>query len=130
MLGLALGPLSYLIAYLSGWKKLEKSFLNRNKDTNYKIRFRTVRVGLFAYRTSLSFGTDNEYLYIGAAFPLSLTHKPLVIPSQCITYQPNDNCKFRNTIKIEEVIFKIPVNVDTLIQSSSIKNAFNPSPQN
>ena len=72
--------ISYLAAYLSGWRRFAEVYKKDGEFDGRKHYFKSAGLGLANYGGCLIVGANNRELFLGMIFLLKLGHKDLLIP--------------------------------------------------
>ncbi|MGH6962168.1 MAG: hypothetical protein ACREE7_16935, partial [Dongiaceae bacterium] len=85
---------TYLLAILSGWRRLGAHYAAEIPISGQRFRFRSAKSGLVRYNSCLNFAAAPEGLYIWLLFPFRLGSSPLLVPWPDVSATPTREWMF------------------------------------
>jgi hypothetical protein len=80
--------ITYLLALMSGWRRLAAHYAADLPIGGQRFRFRTARSGLVRYNHCLTFAATAEGLYLWLLLPFRLGSPPLLVPWADVSATP------------------------------------------
>ena len=74
-----------IVSFVSGWNILTKLYKKQDEFTGKKWHFQSLSSNSANYSGCVTFGANNEDMFIGVLFPFRVGHPDLVIPLREIT---------------------------------------------
>ncbi len=78
----------FVLSYLSGWRKLAEKYYYPKTFTGKTYSFRAARIKKVRFKGALTFGVNDEGLYMVPIFLFRLLHQPLLIPWSDLRAEP------------------------------------------
>lgn len=85
----------YLLAFLSGWRRLAAHYATDAPITGQRFRFRSAKAGVVRFRSSLNFAAARDGLHLWLLPPFRMGNPHLLVPWQDIAAAPTQEWMFK-----------------------------------
>ena len=93
--------LSFLLAFVSGWRRLAHSFGSDRPPSGKAFTWQTGIVGVVSYNRCLNIHVAREGLFLSAASLFRVGHKPLLIPWTAISNEEPTQILWANLTRFQ-----------------------------
>ena len=106
--------ISLLLAFISGWIKLEQAFPDQKLNAyvaSQSIFLRSALVGFVGFNNVMRMDVNEKGLRFRCIFPFSITHKPIVVPWNQVKGGKHHQVMFFSYVRLE---LGVPIKIGTI----------------